>query len=170
MKNSIVEVIKNKTVELQDAGFTGAEFFDKMDEWLSSEEASDIWPSLISLIPEHIGIVLTGGSGKKIVEKFGNTVLKNRHWTLFAGGVRRGAAPKVLASYSGDTFVYDNFMIDDSIYGGKTFKDIKQFMEDKGSKLSSCYVVYDGCPEKRDWVFSLFRYYDFFQPEPNFKF
>ena len=170
MKNAIIQVIVDKTIELQDAGYTGAEFFDKMDEWLSSEEASEIWPSLLSLIPDHIGIVLTGGSGRKIVEKYRNTLLKNRHWTLFAGGIRNGAAPKILDSYSGDTFVYDNFMVDDSIYGGKTFLDIKKYMEERGGKLSACYVVYDGSPVKRDWIFSIFRYYDFFKVEPNFKF
>lgn len=49
--------------------------------------------------------------------------------------------------------------LDDSYYSGKTARKVKAAVEDNGGEIVRTYVFYDGSPEKRDDVVSLYRYY-----------
>ena len=172
-EHEIIHLIRAKVEELQSQGLGGEAFFDAIDSWMGTEEASPIWPLVFSQIPAGLGIVLTGGSGRQIVETLKDTLLRDRFWVLYAGGVRSGAKPEVLdQSTPRISLAPSNFvMVDDSIYGGKTFTDIAaDMMKRFGIKVLQCYVVYDGCPKERGWVKPTFRYYDFFVATPNHKF
>lgn len=162
---------------------SGEKFFDALDESLNDSSSLDIFKALVSMIPDNVGIVLSGGFGKQFVALMEDEKLEKREFILFKGGIRKGGGPEILKE-SVDFFHKDEaIFLDDSIYGGKTFEILQYFMETysigkycslgkKGFaiKFTECFVIYDGCPIKKTNVHSIFRYYDFFQATPNFKF
>ena len=171
------EEILRKVEKISEIHPSGEKFFDALDEELNADSSVEIFRALITMIPENAGIVLSGGFGKQFSALMMVGLLEKREFILFKGGIRKGGVPEILIE-SDDFFKKDEaIFLDDSIYGGKTFEILQHFMETyslgkKGDfmKFTECYVIYDGCPIKKANVHSIFRYYDFFQATPNFKF
>jgi hypothetical protein len=59
----------------------------------------------------------------------------------------------------------DVIVVDDSLYSGKTFDCISMAARQCGARSVRALVAYDGSPEYRDDVTSLFRYHSE-QPQP----
>jgi hypothetical protein len=169
--------ILQKVERISEIHPSGEKFFDALDEELNADSSVDIFKALITMIPEDAGIVLSGGFGKQFSALMLDGQLEKREFILFKGGIRSGGDLQILME-SQDFFKKDEaIFLDDSIYGGRTFELLQYFMETysivrKGylMKFTECYVIYDGCPIKKANVHSIFRYYDFFQATPNFKF
>ncbi len=157
--------IENIVNKLLDKGLSGVEFFDELDEHIVNNIS--IIKGLLYLVPENSGIVLSGGFGRKVSQLIESGSLPKINYILFNGGIRSGKEPEILIDNLGDKT--DLYFLDDTIYGGKTYKDILDYLNPE-KLVKSVYVVYDGAPVERDWVNSLFRYYDYFESKPNFKF
>lgn len=161
-RNELVRVVN----DLLGKKMSGEKFFDALDESIKNSEL--IIESLIEKVPEHIGLVISGGFGKVVSDLIERGSMPKRPYILYAGGIRSGGSPDVLSNkLSGCT---DLIFVDDTIYGGKTYRVIKEHLKKSNIEVRSVLVVYDGCPEKRENIESLFRYYDHFESIPNYKF
>jgi len=151
---------------------SGEAFFDELDERLKN--ASNLWitKSAIRLIPNGHTLILSGGMGLKIANYIDNGDLPKRSYILFKGGLRKGGTPHLIRTSGNSLESKPSTFLDDSIYAGATFFAIQKFIKEhtKYTTPKKVVAIYDGCPEKRPFVKSLFRYYDFFQATPNFKF
>ncbi len=160
----ILEIVKN--VSKTHPG--GEAFFSAFDAEISKH--TGILHDLISMVPKNNFIVLTGGFGKKMSDAIEKGDLPKVPYFLFKGGVRSGNKPELMKIRTfNDSMPMNGVMLDDSIYGGATYKLIKKTFNDF-RKLKKCIVVYDGCPVKKREVVSMFRYYDHFKAKPNFSF
>ena len=78
---------------------------------------------------------------------------------IVQGGLRKNKEPLDLSKFTNDGEEY--VFIDDSYFSGKTSFVVKEALEKVNCKLLGTVVIYDGCPEKKDDVKSIYRYYDF---------
>lgn len=150
----------------------GEKFFDELDGQIIGNCSKNVILSLISKIPPNSFLTLSGGFGKKIADQIDNNELNFIPYILFKGGIRKGGTPEIIR-FTGIPSDQDSVFLDDSIYGGKTFRDLQKFAENNDIvkfKLPLCIVIYDGCPIVKDDVKSLFRYYDHFSATPNYDF
>ena len=165
-KNEILKVVTNITKTVPG----GEKFFDILDEFLCSIDAEWIITAALRSVPRSHTLILSGGMGKRIADGIDSGIFPNRSYVLFKGSVRKTGHVEMIR-FSGEIQSKSTFF-DDSIYGGVTFFKIKEWIETDGRFPAPefVYAIYDGCPDKRDFVKSMFRYYDFFQATPNFQF
>jgi hypothetical protein len=166
-KSQILEKVK----EISKVHPEGEKFFDALDKEIIETATPEILRAIFELVPENHYIVLSGGFGKKIAEGIDNGSLPQISYHLYKGGIRSGGEVKFLRgrAFPGQRYT-EAIFLDDSIYGGKTFYILKEQYEKVGKKLDFCGVIYDGCPVKKPYVSSVFRYYDHFQAKPNYEF
>jgi hypothetical protein len=170
IQEKATEEILRLTNEIVKSHPSGEKFFDSLDEQLSDTRNRWLITAGLSLIPKNHTLILSGGFGKTVAELIDSGWLGNRKYVLFRGGIRKGSTPIILRHTK--DFNKNSTFFDDSIYGGATFYAIKNFIE-KNTSIPSpkkCISIYDGCPQRRKEVKSLFRYYDFFSATPNFQF
>ena len=124
---------------------------------------------LLSSVPNKHFVVLSGGFGRMVAGKIDAGEISYKPYILFKGGIRSGNAPEIIRK----TTLHGNrsLFIDDSIYGGGTYYAIRDFLrKNMKIEMTGCLAVYDGCPIKKDYVKSLFRYYDHYKATPNYQF
>lgn len=162
------EQISQKVVEISQTSPTGEEFFDAMDKYITENATSEMLKSLLGMVPEGYPIILSGGFGKSMVRRMKEGSIDPMPYRLYGGGIRKGGEVKLLESTTDEM---KGVMLDDSIYGGKTFYSLRDHLAKEGFSLVRCLVVYDGNPAERAEVAAVYRYYDE-HPEarPNFKF
>jgi len=146
----------------------GVKFFDELDKQIMADE--EIILALLKTVPKDHFIVLSGGFGRKVAEGIDAKKYPPFSYFLYKGGLRGNNLPELLrVKMFRGKMLREGIFLDDSIYGGLTYEKIKaEFTEERS--LEKVSVIYDGCPVKKSYVNSLFRYYDHFQTEPNFKF
>lgn len=146
----------------------GEVFFDKMDEFIRYAPVS-LYSHALDKFPADVTLLISGGFGKTVAEFIDCGKLTKRPYILFEGGIRKSGKIEVIRSFG--EFTDDVIFFDDTIYGGRTFYAIKDYVKDEyGLSADRCFVFYDGAPQKRDYVDSFFRYYDHYQAVPNFQF
>lgn len=182
MKNSNLIAHKVAIHEIKDAVDRialqhpeGEPFFDALDEYIKTIATDVVYESLFSKADTQV-LILTGGFGKVVADRIDAGTLPKYKYILFKGGLRKGNSPEILR----DHFSLRNkkitaVFVDDTIYGGITFKLIREYLHTEYQwknyiELNRAVVVYDGRPEKRDDVDSIFRYYDYYSATPNFDF
>lgn len=152
----------------------GEKFFDALDKYIREIATDKVYGALFKLAGNN-ALLLSGGFGYKVADDIDSGKLPRKDYILFRGGIRGGAEPQVVRDRMSLNSASVMFM-DDTIYGGKTFKKIRAFVI--GNRRSTRHwldvrgvvCVYDGCPVDRSNVHSIFRYYDFYKAVPNFKF
>lgn len=150
----------------------GKKFFDALDTELIKNASPCVINALFEMVPPNHFLVLSGKFGKKIAHMISTKELPSTPYFLFEGGIRLGALPaliKKVGPKKGEEKPLQGVFVDDSIYGGATYKALKSVFKDN-QILEMCLVIYDGCPAKKSDVNSLFRYYDHFEATPNFNF
>jgi hypothetical protein len=175
MSKSILESarvqITQKVKEISLVTPGGEKFFDALDKEIIESSSDEMILALFSLVPSGYRLVLSGGFGRKISESIDSGRLPRISYELFEGGIRKGGEVKPIRSrVCGERTCSSRIFLDDSIYGGKTFYMIQHFYESQQIPLRLCAVIYDGCPVEKPYVKSLYRYYDFHNVKPNFKF
>jgi hypothetical protein len=168
-KKATAEILK-LVKEIEKTNPSGEQFFDALDEQLKDVKKRWLITAALRKITKGHTLILSGGFGSKIAYGIDEGYLPDFPYVLFKGGVRKQGGVEIL-KISGEITKKSTFF-DDSIYGGATFFIIRDWLKD-GSGLPTpqkCFVIYDGCPENRPAIRSLFRYYDFFQVTPNFQF
>jgi len=166
-KQEILKLVK----EISKTSPSGEQFFDELDERIKSSENKWILFEGVRSIPKSHTLILSGGMGDRVARGIDLGDLPSYSYILFKGGIRKSGKVEIVKT-SGQ-MTNDATFFDDSIYGGLTFFKIKGWLKETKGKYpvpNKCFVIYDGCPEKRDFVDSLFRYYDFFKATPNYKF
>jgi len=153
----------------------GEAFFDELDEYIKHLATTAVYESLFAKADAQV-IVLSGGFGRCVADRIDAGTLPKIPYILFNGGMRKGNEPEILRDHFPvrDHKVKAVFL-DDTIYGGMTFKLIQDYLNTKYQWhehiiIDSAVVVYDGCPIKKDHVDSIFRYYDFYSATPNYDF
>jgi hypothetical protein len=147
----------------------GEKFFDALDQEIIENASNEVIGALMSHVPNKYFVVLSGGFGKKMAEKIDSKEIPYTPYILLKGGIRSGGSPEIIrkTNLHGKRAIF----LDDSIYGGATYITIKKFLlKEMNINVEKCAVIYDGCPIQKDDVVSLFRYYNHFKTESNFKF
>lgn len=164
-------IIAQKVAQISETHKGGEAFFDALDKEIIETCSDETIKALFSLVPPGYHLVLSGGFGRRISEGIDSGRFPRISYDLFEGGIRKGGDVKLIRSQVwGERLCSGRIFLDDSIYGGKTFYMIQHFYETQQVPLELCAVIYDGCPEVKPYVKSIYRYYDFHNPKPNFKF
>lgn len=145
-----------KVNELLDKYNGGTIFFDELDNAIRLDE--EIIDALYRMIEQdhdlsEVKVVASGKTGAKLRE------LGYQVDLLVCGGLRSGKIPDEY-DWLVDEYC-DYVFIDDSYFLGRTEAAVEEILGHKGATLVDTYVAYDGCICERDWVHSLYRYYDF---------
>ena len=170
MKSRASREILRMVNDIKKTAPEGEAFFDALDERLCSESSRWLITAGMNQIPGSHTLVLSGGMGLRVAEGIDNGTLPNFPYILFKGGVRKGGGVTHIRTVGNVT--KNATFFDDSIYGGATYFIIKDWILENTELPvpNECFVIYDGCPENRPAIKSLFRYYNFFQAKPNYQF
>lgn len=146
----------------------GEPFFDALDDFLANKMPMDAYDKIVRMAGTEATLVMSGGFGVKMMELIDSGQLSCDSYMLFKGGLRKSNNPEMLRQSS---IISNNVVfLDDTIYGGATYYKIKEYLRSTGVNMMRCIVFYDGCPVKKEYVDSMFRYYNHFNANPNFKF
>ncbi len=149
----------------------GEKFFDKLDGEIIRDASPKIIRALFDLVPENYFLVLSGEFGKKVADGINRGDFPDIPYHLFNGGIRKGNKPDLIRSSNNWPIDFHRgIFLDDSIYGGATYYALVDYFKDKYQTLERAAIIYDGCPIKKPYIASLFRYYDHFDSTPNYKF
>jgi hypothetical protein len=170
IKKAKAEILE-KVHQIQKVHPSGEAFFDALDKEIIETASVEMMLALFSLVPKNHFLVLSGGFGKIIAEKIDKGELPQLPYYLYNGGIRSGKAPELIGRKLIPAMQYtQGIFLDDSIYGGATYYKLKETFDKTSLSLKKCAVIYDGCPIVKDYIKSVFRYYDHFNATPNYKF
>jgi hypothetical protein len=167
--DNVTREILDKVKEVLKQHPSGEKFFDALDGEIIGNASNEVLEALFKTVPDGHFMVLSGGFGKRVAKGIDNGEFPKMPYILFRGGIRSGAKPCIIRSKRILPSHTEGIFLDDSIYGGATYYAIQKVFTGR-MKLNKCSVIYDGCPIKKDYVVSLFRYYDHFSATPNYKF
>ncbi len=165
-KNKIVDVVNNLKKNKPEGG---ANFFDRMDEFVRDPKNIDMVYHLFDKIRQEQGtnynLILTGKFGDWIYNLIKTGKIKVTGIVIHvSGSLRSSIKNKTFQIIGGDeNRVYNkNFvLLDDSYYSGSTKKEIDKHLEKYKAKIIKTYVFYDGSFQKRSDVYAVYRYYDY---------
>ncbi len=156
--------IKNKLEELIEkllAKYKGGRpFFDALDDQIKNSLNEDITISLMKGC-ENKYICSSGGFGDKVHKLWKEGKIKCKGLIIFNG--------KIMTKDKGVTYWYpadfdikdkEFVFVDDSLFSGKTFRVIEDFLKGYNSTIEYVSVVYDGSKRKDERIHSFYRYYD----------
>lgn len=142
--------------------YNGGEiFFDELDSSIRLDEyvIGDIYRMVDNFanrnLTERPHIIASGKTGVAI-HNYGKPID-----LLLPGGLRKfGINLEEFAQFirAGHKYVF----VDDSYFLGRTEARVKELVKGNGGEFLGTFVAYDGCQEKRPWVHSLYRYYDYY--------
>ncbi len=171
MNNSISEYNKKKaklhryeklmlTVnDLLEKYIGGQIFFTELDKAVKFDE--DILEDLIDAVHEKWGtdnlVIVASGEIGLAFHNFGLPVD-----ILVPGGLRHDPSKINLAPYRASIVGKDVVFVDDSYFSGKTLAVVHEEIQSLGGHMLGAYVAYDGSRDRDPTVFSLYRYYDYF--------
>jgi hypothetical protein len=169
MKTQAAQEIKKIVDTIIKVNPGGPEFFSALDEFLRTGITPVMLKELFNLAGKNI--VLSGKFGKYIAEQIDKGNLPTMSYILFNGGLREGAEPTILKmNHNLSSNLVSYVFVDDTIYGGLTYRLIKEYLLSHNVDVINCAVVYDGAPIVRKDISAVFRYYDHYQAVPNFNF
>ena len=158
--SQIEDKIENLVKELIQQYGGGKEFFDALDDRIKTVNNEDLTLSLVRGC-EDKWLVSTGGFGDKLHKLYEEGKIKCRGVLVFNG--------KIMTKDKGVTYYYPSdfdiedrefVFVDDSLFSGKTFRVIEDFLKKHNSTIEYISVIYDGSKEKSPKIHSLYRYYD----------
>ena len=161
----VKDKLKSIVDSLLNENLSGVEFFDKLDDLIKDEKEMIL--SLVKMVPENYGITISGGFGNKLKQIIDSGEI-SIPYILYKGGIRSGSKPEIIKNNLENC--NKTIFLDDTIYGGKTYFDIKEHVKKIGVDIESVFVIYDGSPVKRDFIKSFYRYYDHYKSKSNFNF
>jgi hypothetical protein len=131
------------------------QFFDALDAVLRTDcICAPIVTCLASL-----DVAVSGEFGKFIASKYRDQLSS---LAIFPGGIRerghldRSTMKSMEHKINGRRFVF----FDDSLYSATTYHNVAAAISRLGGEISEAIVIYDGSPEWRSDVVSLYRFHD----------
>lgn len=140
----------------------GTKYFDLLDDKIKYNEKIII--GLLSHIHnlKNKMLVLSGEIAYQI-KKYCDDNLPMQRYMIICGSPRRNQDIYIDYENSKLNYSFEPVFVDDSFYSGKTFFEIRNFLKKElAISLETCFVAYDGSQIKYKYVYSLFRYYDYF--------
>ena len=133
----------------------GQIFFTELDKAVKFDEK--ILCELVDAVKDEYPDTLTIASGEigLAMHNYGVNID-----FLVPGGLRFEPSKINLAPFKSMICGRQFIFIDDSYFSGKTVAVVREEVERLGGELLGTYVAYDGSKEKKDDVWSLYRYYD----------
>lgn len=138
----------------------GENYFDELDSLVKND--SELVSSFINyaVSEERTDNVIISGEIGTLARKYQDLGIISKHINILTvnGGIRKNGEIHYLSpeKVKGKAFLF----VDDSFYSGSTAGKVKVAVEDLGGTIVRNYVFYDGNPEKRNDVRSLYRYYE----------
>jgi hypothetical protein len=142
------EIIRSSLIEYN----RGEAFFEALDAQICD---TDITACLLPYLRADTALIVTGTFGEFFSRTY-SAVFSRIH--LVAGALRFGATSPVLP-HGHELIDRDVIVLDDSLYSGKTYSCVSVAARRCGARSVRALVAYDGSPEYREDVSSLFRYH-----------
>jgi len=164
--NKIVDVVNDLKKKKSEGG---SNFFDRMDEFVRDPKNIDMVYHLIDKIRQDFGnnfnLIVTGKFGDWVFNLIKTGKIKINGVVIHvSGSLRSGIKNKTFQIIGGnENRVYNSkfVLLDDSYYSGSTKKEIDKHLQKYNARIIKTYVFYDGGFQKRNDVYSLYRYYDY---------
>lgn len=148
--------LNNIVDELIDKFVGGETYFDNLDEVLRQKENFDIVQKLFSPLKDS-NVIVSGKFGHYILELFEKGLIPLNSIIVVNGSLREGNIKEVSLRNFQDNSKY--VFVDDSFYKGRTMEKVEEFLNSINCKLLETIVVYDGSIEKKENVYSMYRYH-----------
>lgn len=153
------EKIMTTVNELLEKYIGGQVFFTELDKAVKFDV--DILEDLIDAVHNKWGtenlILIASGEIGLAFHNFGLPVD-----IIVPGGLRFDPSEINLAPYKQSIVGKDVVFVDDSYFSGKTLAVVHEEIQRLGGHMIGAYVAYDGSRDRDPTVFSLYRYYDYF--------
>lgn len=137
----------------------GRQFFDALDDAIKDITSIDM---IIALVKGNSNeyIVSTGEFGDILHRLYLKGKIDCKGVVVFNGKINTldlGATHFYPEGFdiSDKKFIF----VDDSLFSGKTYKRIEEFLNKHNSQIREINVIYDGSREKSEKIKSFFRYY-----------
>jgi hypoxanthine-guanine phosphoribosyltransferase len=165
-KNKIVDVVN---INKRNKPEGGANFFDKMDEFVRDPKNVDMVYHLIDKIKRDFGnnfnLIITGKFGDWVFNLIKTGKIKINGIVIHVSGSLRSSIKNKSFQIIGgnENRVYNQkfVLLDDSYYSGSTKKEIDKHLQKYNAKIVKTYVFYDGSFQRNPNVYSVYRYYDY---------
>lgn len=145
--------------ELLEKYIGGQIFFTELDKAVKFD--ADILEDLIDAVHDKWGtenlVIIASGEIGLAFHNFGLPVD-----ILVPGGLRHDPSKINLTPYRASIVGKDVVFVDDSYFSGKTLAVVHEEVNNLGGHMIGAYVAYDGSKDRDPTVFSLYRYYDYF--------
>lgn len=145
----------------------GEEFFDALDAMVRGD--MDILHTFLNFVYSEIGdtreysLILSGQFGNALIGIYGTNLFEDfSDVILVEGGLRSGKTPIIFKqNFTKTKFI----LLDDSFYSGTTKDAIERTLKmiDSQARIVKTFVIYDGSKVKKNNIFSMFRYYDYYK-------
>jgi hypoxanthine-guanine phosphoribosyltransferase len=157
---NIVDVLRKNKPE------GGANFFDRVDEFVRDPKNVDMVFNLINKIKQDYGqnfnLIVTGKFGDWVFNLIKTNKINVNGVVIHVSGSLRSAAKnktfQIIGGNENQAYNKKFILLDDSFYSGTTKKEIDKHLNKYNSKIISTYVFYDGSFQKRPDVFSVYRH------------
>ena len=162
----VTKTIDRIVRELLEKHTGGVRFFDALDAaWRTRPSCAHVVDYFVNLAADLDvdGYVSTGRFGMYLHNSYGSLF---SNLILVTGGLRTGAPMDPLDYLRDDIHDRVFCLLDDSLYSGRTRSLISAELQRHGGALSHTMVIYDGGRDWSPFVTSLYRYYDYYRPEP----
>lgn len=146
----------------------GEEFFNALDYTIRGDKdiLKDFYEFTLnnvfvnsSINRTSYNIIVSGRFGMSLLTNYGYNICANFNKVIVTNGnIRKGELPEIYCNgFEEKPFIF----LDDSFYSGKTRDIIQQelFKIEETACIEKTFVIYDGSLEKRNDVYSLFRYH-----------
>jgi len=143
----------------------GEAFFDALDEYIRTCATKHVFNELLLPCADKL-LVMSGKFGRGLAERIDRGEYDFKY-ILFNGGIRSGAEPEIARSTELHG-LHNAVFVDDTIYGGRTYTVIKGHLSKMDIEVGGARVVYDGSPVQRNFVTSVFRFYDHYEAAPSY--
>lgn len=155
----VLRMLSDLVKKLLDEKGGGTEYFDALDEELRLPEYFALLTEFyLKKHPETPRIVVTGKFGSSYLGWAQRTVPELAETILWLPGVNRKSR-MVSTPELPEVFNKTYSLLDDSFYAGRTALEVQRVLTENYARLDGTYVLYDGSPEKRPLVYSLYRYH-----------
>ena len=150
----------NKIVSICSSRHIGGEsYFDELDCMVKNDV--DLVSAYVNYIvqKEKVPNIIVSGEIRRLIRHYQHRgyIYPFINIVSVNGGLRRDRDVEEINTV--DIICNKFIFLDDSYYSGKTARKVKAAVEDNGGEIVRTYGFYDGSPEKRDDVVSLYIYY-----------
>jgi len=165
-RNKITDVVNNLKTNKPEGG---ANFFDRIDEFVRDPRNIDMVYHLINKIRQDKGqdfnLIVTGKFGDWVFNLIKTGKIKINGVVIHVSGSLRSSVKnksfQIIGGNEDNVYNKKFVLLDDSYYSGSTKREIDKHLSKYNAKIIKTYVFYDGSFQKKPEVYAIYRYYDY---------